>query len=415
MMKMKMRSEQSLDRGRRGGFTLIELLVVIAIIAVLIALLLPAVQQAREAARRTQCKNNLKQLGLAIMNFESTFKVYPPDVEDFAATEKPDTDPNAMYTGAEVKRGGWMAKILPYIDQSNVYNQINQKASVFSTVNLPPVTTTSTATASSATLGDGNTYTPNPTTVTFGGTNTAYSNAIPAFICPSSPAPSTINYFNANWDGSGNGGLAAGSNGTQIWGRTDYLALPGFHCETIAGLGIDPLAGTSGYTCKYCNNEPGTISSPGDWPQNPPIGNDISTITDGTSNTMMVSEDGGRPIGYNRARQIYTDTNHGTVIDGVANPSPGGGGAWADPFSYAHLAGSIPQGTREGWQGAGGSVIAPICMINCSNDNELYSFHTGGVHGLFADGSVHFISENISPVVLVNLVCRNDSNIVGAY
>ena len=98
------------SRPRSRGFTLIELLVVIAIIAILIALLLPAVQQAREAARRTQCRNNLKQIGLALHNYLSTYNVFPP----------------AMSSG--VGNGGqWsvQARILPYVDQGAMYNNIN--------------------------------------------------------------------------------------------------------------------------------------------------------------------------------------------------------------------------------------------------------------------------------------------------
>lgn len=98
---------------RRRGFTLIELLVVIAIIAVLIALLLPAVQQAREAARRTQCKNNLKQMGLAVHNYHDTFLVYPPGSI-------------ALPNGTVNTQMGWGIAILPYIDQAPLFNQYNQ-------------------------------------------------------------------------------------------------------------------------------------------------------------------------------------------------------------------------------------------------------------------------------------------------
>ena len=98
----------------RRGFTLIELLVVIAIIAILIALLLPAVQQAREAARRSQCRNNLKQIGLAIHNYESTAKIMPPG--SFWG--------GGAFPGGDYK-GSIMVHLLPYIDQAQVYNLID--------------------------------------------------------------------------------------------------------------------------------------------------------------------------------------------------------------------------------------------------------------------------------------------------
>ena len=105
----------------RGGFTLVELLVVIAIIGILVGLLLPAVQAAREAARRMQCSNNLKQHGLALLNYESTYKKFPIGFNDTAPT-------NAM-----LKDGGWswMCAILPYIEQNSLYNTLDLKLHPF--------------------------------------------------------------------------------------------------------------------------------------------------------------------------------------------------------------------------------------------------------------------------------------------
>ena len=105
-------------RQSRRGFTLIELLVVIAIIAVLVAILLPAVQSAREAARRTQCKNNLKQIGLALANYEESFRVYPPG---WIMTREDGT----LHPHEEGNGFGWAVHLLHHLDQAAQYHQLD--------------------------------------------------------------------------------------------------------------------------------------------------------------------------------------------------------------------------------------------------------------------------------------------------
>src|SRR3954447_24995498 len=113
-----------MHRRRRTGFTLIELLVVIAIIAILIALLLPAVQQAREAARRTQCRNNLKQMGLAMHNYHDVFNCFPPGYLGYPAAAGQDC--SAVRNTAPFAQGwGWGTYLLPYLDQAPLYNSLN--------------------------------------------------------------------------------------------------------------------------------------------------------------------------------------------------------------------------------------------------------------------------------------------------
>lgn len=117
---------------RRGsGFTLIELLVVLAVIAVLISLLLPAIQQAREAARRTQCQNNLRQIGLALHNYHDQFTVFPPGwIGVDEATYAPD-----VYG---LNGWGWASRVLPQLDQAPLFNKLNSLISIEEPVNAPP-------------------------------------------------------------------------------------------------------------------------------------------------------------------------------------------------------------------------------------------------------------------------------------
>ena len=123
----------------------------------------------------------------------------------------------------------------------------------------------------------------------------------------------------------------------------------------------------------------------------------IAQVTDGPSNTLIVSECGGKPMGYNHQRAIYASEVNGLPVDGVIEPVSSGGGAWADIFTYSALAGARcdNSGVRGG-----------PCMINYTSNNEIYSFHPGGAAALFADGSVHFLQEGISPATMIALVTR---------
>ncbi len=368
---------------RKSGFTLIELLVVIAIISVLIALLLPAVQAAREAARRAQCTNNLKQLGLATLNFESTFGTLPPKGQ-VLSTPDPNVDAQAAIPNVSAS---YITLILPYMEQSVIYNQINLNLATSDTANIPP------------------------STGIHSGLNSVYSVAINSLICPSSPGPATINYFNAYWGPYGDGGgdvctpgAPAPAGGvsnlnpppTQIWGRTDYFPIPGLHNTALQAAGMSPA-----YIAAVGEGkDSGTITGP-------QITGTIrmASITDGTSNTLMVSECGAKPIGYNGFRQIYRSEVDGLPVDGIIEPVSSAGGAWADTFTYSSLAGA--QGRQNGIRGG-------TCMVNCTSNNEIYSFHPGGSNCLFVDGSVHFIKDVASVQLIAALVTRAGGEIISS-
>jgi prepilin-type N-terminal cleavage/methylation domain-containing protein/prepilin-type processing-associated H-X9-DG protein len=173
---------------RRKGFTLIELLVVIAIIAMLIALLLPAVQQAREAGRRTQCSNNLRQLGLALHNYHDALKTFPPNL----------TPGGTAYNYA---KGDWgvLAHLNPYLEQTNVYNLMN--------LNLPTYQYDATTMSYVFAAGDPN-------------TQQAVKTVVQTFLCPSDI-----------------GKPIDGGYGITLFGPTNYCATQGSGIDTI---GNDP-------------------------------------------------------------------------------------------------------------------------------------------------------------------------------
>ncbi len=243
------------------------------------------------------------------------------------------------------------------------------------------------------------------------GLNSVYSVAISTLLCPSSPGPPTINYYNTFWGPYGDGGgdtctparrHPAGSVSnlnpppTQIWGRTDYFPIPGLHNTALQAAGMSP-----GYIAAVGEGkDSGTITG---WPITNKIR--IASITDGTSNTLMVSECGSKPIGYNGFRQIYTSEVDGLPVDGVIEPVSSGGGAWADNFTYSSLAGA--QGRQNGIRGG-------TCMVNCTSNNEIYSFHPGGANALFVDGSVHFLKDVSSVQLIAALVTRAGGEIISS-
>ena len=126
----------------------------------------------------------------------------------------------------------------------------------------------------------------------------------------------------------------------------------------------------------------------------------MASITDGTSNTIMLGEDAGRPVGYNRKppglRSVRLPGRRRAQSDQLWRRRR------ADPFTFAHLDGSTPDGIR----GDG------ICLVNCTSNNEIYSFHPGGANMLFADGSVHFIKESINPLTIIALISRAGGEII---
>ncbi len=183
---------------------------------------------------------------------------------------------------------------------------------------------------------------------------------------------------------------------TQIWGRTDYFPIPGLHNTALQAAGMSAT-----YIAQVGEGkDSGTITGP-------QITGTIrmASITDGTSNTMMVSECGSKPIGYNGFRQIYMSEVDGLPVDGVIEPVSSAGGAWADNFTYSSLAGA--QGRQNGIRGG-------TCMVNCTSNNEIYSFHPGGANALFVDGSVHFIKDVASVPLIAALVTRAGGEIVSA-
>lgn len=350
------------------GFTLIELLVVIAVIAILIALLLPAVQQAREAARRTQCKNNLKQIGLALHNYENVYSQFP--VNSFVTFSVATGSLNITQTTS----GG--VALLPYIDQAPLYNQWNSRTtqwdtaqSINGTLLATPINTWRCPSSLGSTGG---------TPVSAGGNATLGSNVVSVYI------PAGVS-------------LQAGFPGTSAaisWraGVADYIWIDGCRKSFLgayesgratAGIFTD----TGGAPADAM-----TAAATASLLAGQQVDARISEITDGLSNTFALYEKAGRNNVWvlGQLQQVTsTIPTIGGASGAVVTNSISGGGGWGDFMNYEWVAGVLPAGYDAGNGGP--------CVVNCANTNEsgIYSFHVGGGHALYADGSVHFISANV--------------------
>ncbi|MCA9035264.1 MAG: DUF1559 domain-containing protein [Planctomycetaceae bacterium] len=301
----------------RRGFTLIELLVVIAIIAILIALLLPAVQQAREAARRTQCKNNLKQLGLALHNYHDVYNHFPIN---YSTTFTLDNTTMS-----------WLVGILPYIEQANLFNQVDPNFGINNDPRSP---------------------TPNTVTPVNPSNGWVAKQPIPAFRCPSDTSDALL-------------GGRANYGGT--WAVNSYKGVAG--ANWAWGSWTSPAAfnntrwGTSNNGLDRGN---GILFRGNGFPYS----NNMSKITDGTSNTLAIGEVVAR---------YCTHT-------------------WWWWFNGSTATCSIPLNAPGVCAGAA-NVTKDQGLVNCAGDwPNNYSFksqHVGGGQFALCDGSVKFISENI--------------------
>lgn len=306
------------------GFTLVELLVVIAIIGILVGLLLPAVQAAREAARRMQCSNNLKQLGLALHNYHSAFNAFP------GGTSGSGCRAGCPSIGSARSRVSVHVSLLPYYEQNNMWNEFQSNVSA-PWANLP-----------------------------------YWSIQIPTLVCPSDvqfrPVERTAitNYF-----------YCGGDSSSLMCAQDDEVA-PTRNCRNPRGV-----FGRFSFTR-------------------------IGSITDGTSNTIVISEDVS-PAGA-RTRGRAANVGGGITDTPAFCRSLMVGGLYIPDIPL-----NTDYGTRGGRWGDGGAMFSrfttmlppnsPSCLENSSHwSGGMFaagSRHTGGVNSCFGDGSVRFISESI--------------------
>lgn len=332
--------------GRSRGFTLVELLVVIAIIGILVALLLPAIQSAREAARRTQCANNIKQLGIAIHNFHDTKKVLPS---------------GGRPPGAATVRYGVFVLLLPYVDQKPLWDKYDTSVS-WSHVNNLPVT----------------------------------SERIAAYECASSPKHGGILDHNPD-------GYSSGSPWVGIVANGDYGASLGIDpaLPSLAAALSPPrvVIGSSSTISTASQNTNGFL------PKNSAL--TLADITDGTSNTIAVFESGGRPYVYRRGTQVGNNLPANRLNGGGwARPASDilFSGSSATGAVVPGVFFNRTNGYNVGPENYGANGYP---SVGTEGSSQPFSFHPSGLQALVGDGSVRFIDEAVDIGVISAGITRN--------